>query len=104
MTEEQKELLLKDISARSPYGVKCQIQEDEDIYIGTLRTIEVDDKNGHLLDFIEPINGLNCQVYLSEIKPYLYPLSSITEEQLEEFYCEFVANEINFNDFKKYYF
>ena len=90
MTQEEKKLLLNDICTRLPYGLKCQIQEDEDIYIGTLCKIEVDDKNGHLLDFTEPISGLNCQVYLSEIKPYLFPFSSMTKEQTIE-YCDLQA-------------
>jgi hypothetical protein len=81
MTQEDKILLLKDLSARLPYGVKCQVQEDEYIYIGTLCRIEVDNKNGHLLDFVETISGLDCQVYLTEVKPYLFPLSSLTKEQ-----------------------
>lgn len=85
MTKEEKELLIKDLCARLPYGVKCQVQEDEYIYIGTLCRIEVDNKNGHLLDFAESISGLDCQVYLSEIKPYLIPMSSMTEEQKEEY-------------------
>lgn len=84
MKNEQKELLLKDLCARLPYGVKCQVQEDEYIYIGTLCRIEVDNKNGHLLDFAESISGLDCQVYLSEIKPYLFPISSMTAEQKED--------------------
>lgn len=84
MKQEDKELLLKDICSRLPYGVKCQIQEDEYIYIGTLCRIEVDNKNGHLLDFAESISCLDCQVYLSEIKPYLFPMSSMTEEQKED--------------------
>lgn len=84
MTQEQKELLLKDLCGRLPHGVKCQVQEDEFTYIGTLCRIEVDGKNGNLLDFAESISGLDCQVYLSEVKPYLFPLSSMTEEQLLE--------------------
>ena len=89
MTQKDKELLLEDICSRLPYGVKCQIQEDEYTYIGTLCRIEVDNKNGHLLDFAETINDLDCQVYLSEIKPYLFPLSSMTEEQKNDMfnYC-----------------
>ena len=86
MKQEDKELLLNDICTRLPYGVKCQVQEDEYTYIGTLCRIEVDNKNGHLLDFAESISGLDCQVYLSEIKPYLFPLSSMTEEQKKEEY------------------
>lgn len=81
MKQEDKDLLMKDLCARLPYGVKCQVQEDEYIYIGTLCRIEVDNKNGHLLDFVETISGLDCQVYLTEVKPCLFPLSSMTEEQ-----------------------
>lgn len=86
MTQEQKDLLLKDLCARLPYGVKCQVQEDEFTYIGTLCRLEVDSKNGNLLDFTESMSGLDCQVYLSEVKPYLFPLSSMTEEQRIELY------------------
>jgi hypothetical protein len=85
MKKEDKELLLEDLCGRLPYGVKCQVQEDEFTYIGTLCRIEVDNENGHLLDFTESMCGLNCQVYLSEVKPYLFPLSSMTEEQYEKF-------------------
>ena len=83
MTQEEKDLLLKDLCARIPYGVKCQVQEDEYTYIGTLCRIEVDNKNGHLLDFVETISGLDCQVYLTEVKPCLFPISrkTMTEEQ-----------------------
>ena len=31
-------------------------------------------------------------------------MSSMTEEQCFDFYCRFVENEIDYNDFKKYYF
>ena len=85
MKQEEKELLLADLCTRLPYGVKCQVQEDEYTYIGTLCRIEVDNKNGNLLDFVETISGLDCQVYLTEVKPYLFPMSSITEEQVKEY-------------------
>ena len=81
MKQEEKELLLQDLCGRLPYGIKCQVQEDEYTYIGTLCRIEVDNKNGNLLDFVETISGLDCQVYLTEVKPYLFPLSSMTKEQ-----------------------
>ena len=101
MTQEEKELLLQDLCARLPYGVKCNIEDDKSY---TLSRIEIDNKNGHLLDFVEMKNGLDMQVYLSEVKPYLFPLSSMTEEQCHEFYCRFVENEIDYDDFKEYYF
>ena len=81
MTQEQKDLLLKDLCGRLPHGVKCQVQEDEFTYIGTLCRLEVDSKNGNLLDFAESMSGLDCQVYLSEVKPYLFPLTSMSDEQ-----------------------
>ena len=84
MTQEQKQLLLIDLCARLPYGVKCQVQEDEFTYIGTLCKLEIDNTNGNLLDFAESVSGLEWQVYLSEVKPYLFPLSSMTDEQCEE--------------------
>lgn len=81
MTQEEKDLLMKDLCARLPYGVKCQVQEDEYTYIGTLCRIEVDNKNCHLLDFVESMSGLDCRVYLTDVKPCLFPL---TEEILDK--------------------
>ena len=81
MTQEEKDLLLKDLCARLPYGVKGlvtfngnpstpQIQED--------RTID-----GKLYDrFAEFQDSWYDNV---TIKPYLFPLSSMTDEQKEEF-------------------
>ena len=82
MTTE-KDLLLQDLCSRMPYGVKCAIEGEREVY--TLNRIEVDYKNGHLFDFKEQKNGFNMQVYTSEVKPYLYPLSSMTKKQSEEF-------------------
>ena len=79
--KDLKELLLKDLCARLPYGVKCNVGEKIPY---TLCRIEIDNVNGHLLDFIETKDGLDMQVYLSEVKPYLFPLSSMKEEQKEE--------------------
>ena len=83
MKQKEKELLLKDLCGRLPYGVKCNVGDDKPY---TLKRIEIDDKNGHLLDFIETKDGLNMQVYLSEVKPYLFPLSSMTEGQRKEYH------------------
>lgn len=82
MKKEDKELLIRDVCSRLPYGVKCDIGDNNKPY--TLCRIEIDNKNGHLLDFAESISGLDCQVYLSEVKPYLFPLSSMTERQRKE--------------------
>ena len=76
MTQEDKELLLKDLCARLPYGVKIQVPYDicSGYYTETVWTID-NDKPFY-------VNGRGIEY----IKPYLFPLSSMTEEQREE-YC-----------------
>ena len=72
MTTEEKELLLKDLCSRLPYGVKVQTtyinpqtKERKDIGTDVLSTVEI----SMLIDGYE------------EHKPYLFPLTSMTEEQ-----------------------
>lgn len=82
MTQEEKELLLlKDLCSRLPYRVKCDIGDNKSY---TLNSISDDYDDGTLLRFKEQKNGLNVEVYLSECKPYLFPLSSMTEDQCYE--------------------
>lgn len=81
MTQEYKDLLLTDLCSRLRYGVKCNVGDDKPY---TLCKIKINDKNSHILEFKEKKDGLNMQVYLSEVKPYLFPLSSMTEEQKED--------------------
>ena len=78
MTQTDKELLLKDLCSRLPYGVKVQ-----DIYYNSLEPAPI-----WLID----INAQNVRMFADEgyqsieyIKPYLFPLSSMTKEQKEEF-------------------
>ena len=64
MTQEEKQLLLKDLCARLPYGVKVKCGSE----ILTLN-----------------VNWLQTfQYHLDEIKPYLRPMSSMTEEEKDE--------------------
>ena len=75
MTQEDKELLLKDLNARLPYGVKIELTwwvMGEGTGINT--TLEP--------DHIEQL--LNDEDGDTEIKPYLRPMSSMTEEEWEE--------------------
>ena len=72
MTPEEKKLLLKDICARLPYNVK--------IHIGKTQRIEVFD------DINIRIGSIN-NTY-ADIRPYLFPQSSMTEEQKEEYESE----------------
>lgn len=73
MTQEDKELLLKDLCARLPYGVKGYVNNR----IETLEGINIPDS---IVEY-----GLYCNTDISEFIPYLFPLSSMTEEQLREY-------------------
>ena len=86
MAQEEKQLLLKDLCARLPYGVLCYINDDDTSTPRKLSRIEVDELDGILLDFWT--GREDCpfmQVYLSEVKPYLRPMSSMTDEEYAEY-------------------
>lgn len=75
MKEEDRKLLLKDLSARLPYFTKVQIKNE----IVILDSICDDD--GYYFNFIgDDREGVNIE----NIKPYLFPLSSMNEEQFNE--------------------
>lgn len=83
MTQEDKELLLKDLCARLPYGVKVQVEYDAEEFG---KTIEVDEIT--MIDkYGEEILLYHASEYFSieELKPYLRSLSSMTEVEKEEF-------------------
>ena len=71
MKKEDKDLLLKDLCGRLPYGVKGNYQNSDD---ELLREVTI------MYRYLEP-NGM---VMTGDIKPYLFPLSSMTDEQKDE--------------------
>jgi hypothetical protein len=76
MKQEDKDLLIKDLCSRLPYGVKVRgnySYSDGDKIIDDIQTKVLD-----IYDIDWVINNI-------EIKPYLFPLSSMTEEQEEEY-------------------
>lgn len=76
MTQEDKELLLKDLSARLPYEVK--VQYNNEIYNVDYISVLYEEVKLDIPD--------NYTVGISEIKPYLRPMSSMTEEEKVEYY------------------
>ena len=73
MAQEDKELLFIDLSARLLYGVKGIITYDK----SNIFTVEGIDNNVlHLSDAEE------C--YIEDFKPYLRPMSNMTEEEKKE--------------------
>ena len=83
MTKEEKELLLKDLCARLPYGVKCIVTKS--------RTEEGQKEDMGKITYI-CLEGVECignEPFFSEFgnfKPYLFPLSSMTDKELIEFF------------------
>lgn len=75
MTQEEKELLLVDLCARLPYLVRCTYPNDIGLHI-PITEINIHD-NG--------LVGIHGKVYnLYDIKPYLRPMLSMTEEEKKE--------------------
>lgn len=80
MTQEDKELLLKDLCARLPYGIKCKVWYNDRIL--DIKCTGIDFYTNTVnLDVPEDDNA---KVYVDNIKPYLFPLSIMTEEQKKE--------------------
>lgn len=75
MTQQDKELLLKDLCARLPYGVKIQTAYTD---AKTLEGIQLPDYFG-ISDGYYSFDYMECN-------PYLFPLSSMTEEQRKEYH------------------
>ena len=70
-----KELLLKDLCARLPYGVKVN---------GVFLTYDKDKDKILYKECVKELNYSHLSRYWT-LKPYLFPLSSMTEEQKEEY-------------------
>lgn len=83
MTQEEKELLLKDLSARVPYGVQILADINKEFdggVISTLKTINLKKDWVELQSVLSPFK-------FDEIKPYLRSMDDMTEEE------EFKLNE-----------
>lgn len=75
MAQENRELLFKDLCGRVPYEVIVCIDGVTNVKLASVsywEEVEVQDGSRYLYD-------------ISDIKPYLFPLSSMTEEQKEEY-------------------
>ena len=80
MTQEDKELLLKDLCARLPYNVICQVEFKE---------------NGKYNSKVMLLSGIftdeayfttkGGSIYSNEYKPYLSPMSSMTDYQKSDY-------------------
>ena len=78
MTQEDKELLFKDLCARLPYGVIVVTPKGR----GYVCNINLTIFDYELGVNINPI--IRDPFSINDVKPYLFPLSSMTEEQAKE--------------------
>lgn len=88
MTQEDKELLFKDLCTRLPYDVKVLYDNkvfNIDYVSSIYKEIKLDTCDKYTLD-------------ISNVKPYLFPLSSMTKEQLFEVQEILGKNEIEIKD------
>ena len=86
MTQQEKQLLLKDLCGRIPHRVKikrsnCPIN---------LSVIGVIGENVHHIPYYVGGNIAITTTKIDEVKPYLRPMSSMTEEEKKEY--ELLAN------------
>ena len=76
MTQEDKELVFKDICARLPYGVKV-----ESVFINT----DTKKRKSCGIEVFDATCILMIRDGFGEFKPYLFPLSSMTDKQKNEY-------------------
>ena len=98
MTQENKKLLIKDLCSRLPYGVKFMCNKN--IYTTKGLDLIVTDEG----DWEYAVTTKDtAPIEIDFIKPYLFPLSSMTEEQKEELFFNYIHNDIDFDDFTDYF-
>ena len=81
MTQEDRQILLKDLSSRLPYGVRYRRfawddKREEECISAKIYSISPD---GYVRNYHEDESD-----YIDNVRPYLFPLSSITKKTLEE--------------------
>ena len=77
MTQEEKDLLIKDLSARVFYGVKVNIERD---YPNNPQVVERVAKDGEII--VDGIRAYDIYYY----KPYLRPMSSMTDSEIDKLF------------------
>lgn len=99
MKQEDKDLLLKDLCARLPYGVKAQVRinvkysdahkPNSKTWVGDIWGMTTNKPyTAWVYSFIAiyPCGPEQNMCSISECKPYLRPMSSMTEEERKELF------------------
>lgn len=84
MTQEEKQLLLKDLCARLPYGTMVNFTLGDIRFDEIVSSVDVNGSNVQVYTkhgFLRcPLEG-DPEIELSQVKPYLRPMLSMTEEE-----------------------
>ena len=79
MTQKDKDLLIKDLYGRLLYGVECK-----DIYTNVSGKLDEISTRYNMCRLSDVYGELET-CYIPNCRPYLFPLSSMTEEQKKEY-------------------
>lgn len=98
MTQEDRELLIKDLSARLPYGVFCvgityELDDDGEKYIPVKVKDTLTEIHNYNLETAYVRLGLISSCKLETVKLYLRSMSNMTEEEKKE------VEDLNMNPF-----
>ena len=80
MNREEKYLVIDDISGRIPHGVVFKTDWGNK----TLKGIQYDNVNTLLYFGVCNFTNKVIETYVSEVKPYLFPISSMSDKQKKE--------------------
>ena len=83
MTQKDKSLLLKDLCARLPYGVVYHRNDGANIKLNAI------DAERGLFNYTDDIEEREC-------KPYLRPMSSMTEEEYDDMFHQLYSAQKEF--------
>lgn len=107
MTQENKDLLLKDLCARLPYGVKIQAKynpinidpNDANVEIEKVGVLSMVDNDAVIAFACDDTNTYNY-VTIHDVKPYLFPFSSMTDELWDKDFRGYDITEFTLDSFK----
>ena len=84
LNSKDKDLLLRDLSARVPFGVMCEVSNIVNHPVKLAATYI----NGDVVFGV-------FKIEVEKVKPYLFPLTSMTKDQIEEYhsYCYIIFDQ-----------
>ena len=84
MNKKDKDLLIKDLCGRLPYGVKCVFHSKDGCIPSTILRVDVENELVANRPDTQKDKSPSYLHTIEQIKPYLRPMSSMIEEEKEE--------------------